>query len=158
MNDYKKKQDEAIGKYEEEQKNKITFYGDTLLLSVFQNFKSEFSKSNFIIRDKFSYSDLMSLISESIEKKEITNRVVLMFDEDIKVSEYKEIAKMLEGKDLYVISVNNEISELSKLENVKIIKLDVKNNKEYLMADNKHLSKTGKDELTKLVSEVINNE
>ena len=158
MNDYKKKQDEAIGKYEEEQKNKITFYGDTLLLSVFQNFKSEFSKSNFITRDKFSYSDLMSLISESIEKKEITSRVVLMFDEDIKVSEYKEIAKMLEGKDLYVISVNNEISELSKLENVKVIKLDVKNNKDYLMADNKHLSKTGKDELTKLVSEVINNE
>ena len=65
---------------------------------------------------------------------------------------------MLEGKDLYVISVNNEISELSKLENVKVIKLDVKNNKDYLMADNKHLSKTGKDELTKLVSEVINNE
>lgn len=158
MNDYKKKQDEAIGKYEEELKSKITFYGDTLLLSVFQNFKSEFSKSNFITRDKFSYSDLMSLISESIEKKEITNRVVLMFDEDIKVSEYKEIAKMLEGKDLYVISVNNEISELSKLENVKVIKLDVKNNKDYLMADNKHLSKTGKDELTKLVSEVINNE
>ena len=158
MNEYKKKQDEAIGKYEEELKNKITFYGDTLLLSVFQNFKSEFSKSNFITRDKFNYSDLMSLISESIEKKEITNRVVLMFDEDIKVSEYKEIAKMLEGKDLYVISVNNEISELSKLENVKVIKLDVKNNKDYLMADNKHLSKTGKDELTKLVSEVINNE
>ncbi len=158
VSDYKKKKEEAIGKYESELKNKITFYGDTLLLNVFQNFKSEFSDSNFITRDKFSYSDLKSMISESVEKKEITNRVVFMFDEDIKVSEYKEIIKMLDGKDVYVISVNNEISELSKLENVKVIKLDVKNNKDYLMADNKHLSKTGKDKLTELVSEVINNE
>ena len=115
MNEYKKKQDEAIGKYEEELKSKITFYGDTLLLSVFQNFKSEFSKSNFITRDKFSYSDLMSLISESIEKKEITLS-------SFEVGDYNPDLPYITGEvEIPISSFVNELIEFLELLRKKYI-------------------------------------
>ena len=116
--------------YTSEDKNNVTFI-------------AVINKQNNRLMCAYTHTDASGIVIEILSNGPISRyekyvgkyaNHQLMFDEDIKVSEYKEIAKMLEGKDLYVISVNNEISELSKLENVKVIKLDVKNNKEYFRA------------------------
>ena len=154
-NDYKKKQEEAKLKYEEELKNKITFYGDNLLINAYQVFKSDFSDSNFISKDKFSYSSLSSLISESISKGEVTNCIVFMFDEDIKISEYKQIIKKLSDKEVYIVSTKSELKELDSLSNVSVVYLDVNSNKDYLLSDKIHLSKSGNKELSRLLRSAL---
>lgn len=154
---YNKQKEELINKYEEEQKTKITFFGNDILLNVFNNIESEYSNHNFIIDKDFDFESLKNKLQEEINNDTLNYNVVFAFDNMAKLSKknYKELIEMCKDKKVYTLKTNNQNLDLGS--DVTIIDFynELQNHKEYLMLDNIHLTEEGNKALSKILKESI---
>ena len=102
---------EKIKKYEEKEKNKITFIGNDLLLEIYDQLSKKYSDSEFIIDKDFTYKTLVKKIKSKINDKSLSSNVVLAFNKQAKLTEkeYKKIIEMLKGYNLYVTLMDRSI-------------------------------------------------
>jgi len=143
-----------MNKYEEEYKNKITFYGNDILINAYANLKEDFNNSSFIIDKNYSYEILRQKVEDSILKNSLNYNVVFAFDSTLQLTElqYLELIKLCENHNIYILDINNNVNNM-KLENVKIINFydDLINNSDYLMVDKIHLTEKGNQALYELI-------
>lgn len=142
LKEYEIKKNDLIKGYEEKQRNKISFYGNQILLGAFDDIKNDFSDSNFVIND---YENIKKLLSEN----KITKRIVFIFN-DLSSTMYDDLIKLCNGSDIYIVNINKSISSV---EGANIIDFDIK--KDYLMPDGKHLNDKGNKELSRILMENI---
>lgn len=161
LNEYNEKKKAIISEHEEQEKNKISFYGNTLLLNSFEYIEKDFTTAAFIINKDFTYKSLKSEIEQALKNNAITNKIVLAFDNttNIKTTEYEELLKLCKDKELYIVATNTTVTNLSKKNYSNLVVLDftkeLKKHPEYFMADGKHLSDKGNKALSKLLKENI---
>lgn len=161
LNEYNEKKKAIISEHEEQEKNKISFYGNTLLLNSFEYIEKDFTTAAFIINKDYTYKSLKSEIEQALKNNTITNKIVLAFDNttNIKTTEYEELLKLCKDKELYIVATNTTVTNLSKKNYPNLVVLDftkeLKKHPEYFMADGKHLSDKGNKALSKLLKENI---
>lgn len=161
LNEYNEKKKAIISEHEEQEKNKISFYGNTLLLNSFEYIEKDFTTAAFIINKDYTYKSLKSEIEQALKNNAITNKIVLAFDNttNIKTTEYEELLKLCKDKELYIVATNSSVTNLSKKNYSNLVVLDftkeLKKHPEYFMADGKHLSDKGNKALSKLLKENI---
>lgn len=161
LNEYNEKKKAIIFEHEEQEKNKISFYGNTLLLNSFEYIEKDFTTAAFIINKDYTYKSLKSEIEQALKNNAITNKIVLAFDNttNIKTTEYEELLKLCKDKELYIVATNTTVTNLSKKNYSNLVVLDftkeLKKHPEYFMADGKHLSDKGNKALSKLLKENI---
>lgn len=161
LNEYNEKKKVIISEHEEQEKNKISFYGNTLLLNSFEYIEKDFTTAAFIINKDYTYKSLKSEIEQALKNNAITNKIVLAFDNttNIKTTEYEELLKLCKDKELYIVATNTTVTNLSKKNYSNLVVLDftkeLKKHPEYFMADGKHLSDKGNKALSKLLKENI---
>lgn len=161
LNEYNEKKKAIISEHEEQEKNKISFYGNTLLLNSFEYIEKDFTTAAFIINKDYTYKSLKSEIEQALKNNAITNKIVLAFDNttNIKTTEYEELLKLCKDKELYIVATNTTVTNLSKKNYPNLVVLDftkeLKKHPEYFMADGKHLSDKGNKALSKLLKENI---
>lgn len=161
LNEYNEKKKAIISEHEEQEKNKISFYGNTLLLNSFEYIEKDFTTAAFIINKDYTYKSLRSEIEQALKNNAITNKIVLAFDNttNIKTTEYEELLKLCKDKELYIVATNTTVTNLSKKNYSNLVVLDftkeLKKHPEYFMADGKHLSDKGNKALSKLLKENI---
>lgn len=161
LNEYNEKKKAIISEHEEQEKNKISFYGNTLLLNSFKYIEKDFTTAAFIINKDYTYKSLKSEIEQALKNNAITNKIVLAFDNttNIKTTEYEELLKLCKDKELYIVATNTTVTNLSKKNYPNLVVLDftkeLKKHPEYFMADGKHLSDKGNKALSKLLKENI---
>lgn len=161
LNEYNEKKKAIISEHEEQEKNKISFYGNTLLLNSFEYIEKYFTTAAFIINKDYTYKSLKSEIEQALKNNAITNKIVLAFDNttNIKTTEYEELLKLCKDKELYIVATNTTVTNLSKKNYPNLVVLDftkeLKKHPEYFMADGKHLSDKGNKALSKLLKENI---
>lgn len=161
LNEYNEKKKAIISEHEEQEKNKISFYGNTLLLNSFEYIEKDFTTAAFIINKDYTYKSLKSEIEQALKNNAITNKIVLAFDNttNIKTTEYEELLKLCKDKELYIVATNSSVTNLSKKNHSNLVVLDftkkLKKHPEYFMADGKHLSDKGNKALSKLLKENI---
>lgn len=161
LNEYNEKKKAIISEHEEQEKNKISFYGNTLLLNSFEYIEKDFTTAAFIINKDYTYKSLKSEIEQALKNNAITNKIVLAFDNttNIKTTEYEELLKLCKDKELYIVATNTTVTNLSKKNYSNLVVLDftkeLKKHPEYFMADGKHLSDKGNKALSKLLKENI---
>lgn len=153
------KKEEMTNQYEQESKNKITFYGNDILLNIFEQLQKEFSNSKFII-NKFDFISLKNQIQNEINNNTLTNKIVFGFDQNTNLSEheYQELINLCSDKQIYILSTKENInSQLSNLNNVTIINFydEIKNN-HYLMPDQIHLTYEGNIALFNILKNNLN--
>lgn len=151
LEEYQKRKQEIINNYEENLKNKITFYGNDMLLNLFPYLQKSFQDSKFIINN--SYEELKENITNSIKDKSLTNNIILILDKTInlKEQELKNIISLCENNNIYIITTNN-INIVKP--NVKIIDLSKEINS-YLMVDGIHLSNEGNTKISEIIEKMI---
>ena len=146
---------EKIKKYEEKEKNKITFIGNDLLLEIYDQLSKKYSDSEFIIDKDFTYKTLVKKIKSKINDKSLSSNVVLAFNKQAKLTEkeYKKIIEMLKGYNLYVTLMDRSIF----LDDVNMINFysELKKNKDYLKIDGVHLTDNGIESLIKLIDSTL---
>ena len=145
----------TIKQHEEEQNKKITFIGNDLLIGGYDYLSEEFPDSNFISDKDLTYKKLIDIIDKNKNKNTISNNLVLMIDQKLKLSdkEYKEIIKKTIEYHLLVVEMN----KYNKLNNVKTIKFyeELEKHPEYLSYDNIHLTEKGYKVLTSKIKDSI---
>ncbi|MBR2840744.1 MAG: acyltransferase [Bacilli bacterium] len=146
---------EKIKKYEEKEKNKITFIGNDLLLEIYDQLSKKYSDSEIIIDKDFTYKTLVKKIKSKINDKSLSSNVVLLFNKQAKLTEkeYKKIIEMLKGYNLYVTLMDRSIF----LDDVNMINFysELKKNKDYLKIDGVHLTDNGIESLVKLIDSTL---
>lgn len=158
LEEYNEKKEEIIKQHEEEQKNKISFYGNNLLLNVFDDIQDDFSDAKFITDQKFNYKTLKNEIQKAIDNNSLNYKVVFVLDSNISLTkeEYCDLIEMCKEHKIYIVSTNKkDINNLSDLEydNVTVIDFytEIKKHDNYLMVDGIHLSEEGSKALGDLL-------
>ena len=160
--DYLKEFNEAkqtlIEKHNEEQKNKITFYGNNILLNAFENIQNEFKNAKFVIDKNFNYKTLEEELTKSLKEGTITNKIVFAFDNssNLSLKDYQNLIELCKNNEIYILSINKFTNNIIS-DNVKIIDFYeiLQNNNDYIMVDGIHLSEAGNKALVKILQDSI---
>lgn len=160
LKDYKKKREEIINNHDEEYKNKISFYGNSALLNVFDKIQDNFSMDRFVIEKDFNYNSLEEKLKKDIEDNILTNNIVFALDDDANISkeEYIKLIDLCKDKSVYVLVISKTQKELiNDLKNVNVLDFyqEIVKNDDYLMADQKHLNDMGNIALKEFLKEKI---
>ena len=158
LNEYNEKKKEMINKYNEEMSNKVTFIGNELLTNLYYYMKDEFKNGNFISIKDNNINSIKKLIEESIKEDKLNNKVVFAFDNSINLTnkQYNELINLCGDRNIYIINLKyNRIFD--KKVNVINYYEEIRNNKDYLMIDNIHLTETGNIALRDKLLQEINN-
>lgn len=156
---YTKQKEELIKEYEEKQKSKITFFGNDILLNVFDNIENDFVDSKFIIDKEFNFNLLKTKLEEEISDDTLNYNVVFAFDNMAKLSKdnYKELIEICKDKKVFILKTNNQTLDLDSEVIIIDFYNELQNHKEYLMLDNVHLNEEGNNVLGKLLKESLRN-
>lgn len=150
----KKEKDNMIKEHKNNLKNKLTFYGNTLLLSAFSHLENDFKDANFVVDKDFNYESLKSTIEIDIKENKITNRIILILDNNALLTEenYENLISLLKEKEIYILITNKKLKEyMEKLEydNVKVLDFYsiICEHPDYLLTDDVNLSNIGAEAL-----------
>ena len=151
LDEFNAKKEAILKQHEEEMKTKISFYGNEVLINVFEYLKDEFKDSNFTFNKDFTYEELKAELEKNIADDNFTNRIVFAFDKTLSMSkeEYQSIIDLCKNHDIYVVNMSKEKLEL---ENAKIIDFS---DASYLMADKVHLTSEGNKKLSENLIEIL---
>lgn len=144
LNRYKIKKEEIIKEHENEENKIIEFYGNNVLLNIFDDIQKSIPDSKFNIKE-YNYD----LLINDLKNNNLSKKIVFVFDNSLKLTkkEYENIIKICKDNEIYIINFN---------ENIKNIKnshfIDFSNNLDsYLLADRIHLSSKGNEELINII-------
>lgn len=161
LKEYQAKKEEIIKKHEDEKKNKVSFYGNDLLLNAFEKINIDFKDATFNIDKSYDYE----MISKALEKDKndgsLSYNLVLVLDKnvDITINQYKELFNTYKENKIYVVSTNKNIEKLANetFDNVVIIDFykEINEHREYLMNDGTHLTESGNTALSKLINDTV---
>ena len=154
LNEYKNQKDKKIKEHEEEEKTKITFIGNDLLLGIYDDLQISYSNDEFIIDNTLKYKSLKELINKKIKDKSLSYNVVLVFNSKSKLmkKEYQEIINLCKNYNIYIVDMNDTLN-INK-ENVTIINYykEIKKNDDYIDFDGIHLTDKGNKSLYKIIN------
>lgn len=155
LEEYRAKKDQIIKDHDEEQKKKITFYGNELLINSYIQLEKKFPDAKYETDKDYTYDTLVSDIGKDL-KKDSFGRLILVFDRTMELNkeQIEKIANKYKNLEVYLVAIEDEIKICSN-ENSKIIKIDfykeIEKHPEYMMADRIHLSEEGNKELAKFL-------
>ena len=160
LKEYLNKKEEIIKDHENNEKNKISFIGNGILLNAYNFLQDDFSNQHFTIDSNFEFNSLKNKIEELKNSNSLNYKIVFILDGTMNLTkkEYEEIIELCDGHQIYFVSlteyINNILNSLNK-DNLKIINYyeEIVNNNKYLMSDNIHLTESGNTKLNSLLKE-----
>ena len=162
LEEYKIKKDELIKEHEENEKNKIVFYGNNILINSFQYLENNFNDSKFLVNSKYDFNTIKDNIKNDIVNNSFKN-IVFAFDSALilTIKEYEELINLCNDRNIFILSTNKETNDYLKninMENVTIIDFysELNNHAEYLMNDKIHLTDEGNMALTNILKTHLN--
>lgn len=150
---------------------KITFIGDSVMLSAKEEIEKEFENSIVDAKISRQHWHLEEILKELKSKDQIYDIVVIHLGTNYKINKtkYMEVLKTLENKKIYLINcvvpqpwesqVNSTILEISnEMENVKVIDWysEAKEKQEWFYKDGTHPNNLGAQEYSKLIKKELN--
>ena len=159
LEEYNKEKDMILKEHEETLKNKISFYGNELLVNAFGYLQQDFSGADFHIKNDYNYEMLMEDLEKDIKNNTLSYNIVIAFDNRV-VLDQEKIQKILDlchDNQVYIVAMNEFKETLTENQAVIIDFLaEIKNNKDYLMADNIHLTNKGNEALVNILKSRVN--
>jgi lysophospholipase L1-like esterase len=155
LTDFNKIKNEKIKEHEEQQKKKITFIGNDMLIKISSEIVNNYKTANLITSEEFTYEDIIDTLKEKINDKTLSYNIVFMFDKNIKLTdeEYNEIIKLCKNHKIYIIDINRDIHIDDK--NVTVIDFYNEISNSYMSYDKIHLSDKGYERLKELIKKNI---
>lgn len=149
---YNKEKDKLIQEKEEQEKKKIAFWGNDIILNLYPYIKNDFTKDKYVIDKSNDIDSLTRELKNYINNNELNHRIVFALDSYLYMSEsdYEKIIDICKNYEVYIILTKKlNYKNLNNYKNVKVIDFyeEAKNNEEYLMENKIHLSGLGNEYL-----------
>ena len=154
LNEYRTTKDIKIKEHEEQEKNKITFIGNDLLLGLYDYLEDDYKDSSFIIEKDLNYKNLKKKLKEN----DLNHKLVFVFDKNTNITknEYIELSKLYKDHEIYIIDLYDELT--FNKQSIKVIDFNIiKNSKKYTSSDGIHLNKKANKKLKELIDINLNN-
>ena len=149
---------DAIEERENQLKRKISFFGNDLLLGVYDQLNDIHSDANFVADKDLNKEMLLTLLSESLEHDALNYNVVLVVDASFEMDSetFKSIKELCEERKVYIFSTVS----YDELNNDCVYSLGevLKVNPNYYSPDKIRLSEEGNVELYNLIVEKMSDE
>lgn len=154
LDEYNKEKQKAIDERENNLKNKVSFYGNDILLNAFKYIEDDFLDAKFNIDKNFTFEKLKNTLKQDIKNNTLNNKVVFAFDTTLKLTanQYLELVRLCSNRKIYLLSLNDEEMNFNN-KNVRIMKF---NYFDYLMSDRIHLTEEGNKALELVLKDIIN--
>ena len=156
LNEFNEKKNKVLSEHEDLMKQKISFYGNDLLLNIFDELQINYPDAKFNIDPNYDFDSLYSLIQDEIKNNSLNHKLVFAFDNSIEISheQYIKLIELCNGHEIYIFSMNPSLK--LEIENVLFINYcDEVKNKNYLLADRVHLNQDGNLALINGLNEII---
>ncbi len=150
LEEYNKEKEKKIKEKKNEQEKKISFYGNDLLLNIYNELQNNYQNAFFNANNK-NFNELKNTLEKDKEENILNDKIVFVFDKNFVITkeQYKELIDICNEKEIYILSLDNlEIDN----EKVKIIKPRL--NKDNYLGDESHISKSG---YNTIIKEIVNN-
>lgn len=149
LEEYNNKKQSSIDEYKKKQPLKYNFFGNELLINIYNELSSEYSNSEFIANNNMNYNELLNILKED---SNLNSKLIFIFDDNSKITEnnYLEIAKIYEEKEIYIVTF-----EPLNIDNQNVKIIEIKLGKEDLLKDNIHLSDKGNKKLFTKIKEIL---
>ena len=158
LEEYQTHKEELIKEYQEKEKNKLTFYGNDLLLNAYDLISKEYKDARMIINKDFNFESLKEEIKSSLDKNLLSYKIVFLFDSTVKLTDnqYQEIIELCKNRTLYFV-LTAEVEEKESSEKVHWLLMHEKlySNRDNLMSDQIHLTEQGNQELVSKIKEAL---
>ena len=155
--EFDKKREEMINNHNNELKNKITFYGNDLLINAFKNLEKDYSNAEFEMNKDYNYDKLVKQIKDN----KPNYNVVFVFDGSFRFNnkQFREITKLLKDNKIYLLKFTNDKTNYN-YDNVEVIDFnkELVKHDDYLMVDNIHLTDKGNKKLNELINNSLKKE
>ncbi len=152
------KKNGIIDEHEKELKEKITFYGNDIIINAFDNIKEKFLKTDFKLDKNYNFEKIYNDIKTGVEANTLNHRIVLAFDKQSEMTQnnYLELIGLLNGYEIYIVSSDTKLEFTNA--NVTVIDFysELSKNPNYLMADRVHLTNNGNLALSIMLDQTIN--
>ena len=157
--DYNKKKEEIIDNHEKEEQQKISFYGNDLLLNSFDYVKKYYKKSSFNIDSEYTYNKLMKELKREIENNTLDHNLVFAFDSTFKISddEYDKLIELCGDRKIYIVKIDDRKINNDKVSIINFYK-EIEKNKKYIMVDKIHLTDLGNQKLSETINNIVREE
>ncbi len=155
---YQSAREEIIKNHDEKVKNKITFYGNDLLLNNFTNLEKNYPESNFVVDTSLTPKTLMEKLISQEKDNTLTNTLVFAFDKTFSLtsSDLKKLKELCNNHTVYYINTTKNNLDLSPFKVIDFSK-ELVNNPDYLLADRIHLNEKGNKKLVQLILKELPN-
>lgn len=143
---YTEQKEQIIKDYEMERKNRITFYGNDVLINLYESIRDTFEEDSFATDKSYTYAKIKEDIEFSLQEDTLTNKIVFLLDKSasLTIEDYSKLVSLCDGREIYIVSISDD---LSRLEDDHIHVLDfysvLKEHSEYLLVDGVHLTEEG---------------
>ncbi len=143
---------------ENETKNKISFYGNDLLLNISNDLKTIYQNDEFYINKNYSFNQLKEELQERKQKDTIPNTIVFIFDESLSLKEknYKDLLSYLDNKIIYIIQIKKELIHVNN-PNITILPFYKEIDDNDFSPDKIHLSNKGNKKLKDYIIKTVKN-
>ena len=158
LNEFTIKKQQLLNDYENNINSKFTFYGNELLLNAYNDIQVNNNDANYNIDEEYNYNKLVNKIQSDISTNNITNNVVLVFDQKINLTneEYNNIITLLGDRNIYIVnSTSNNISTNNDKVTIIDFYKELSKHKDYIMVDKVHLTNKGNTALSNLIDKSI---
>ena len=157
LDEFNKTKEELLKKHEEDEKTKITFIGNDILINAFNMLSDNFTNSKFITKSNYTFDTLLEDLKSAVEKNELTHKIVFAFDSSIKLSKdkYRELLKVCKDHEIYLLLTDSSIKNIDNVTEIKFYE-EINNNLDYLMVDRIHLTEKGNMALINTLSKALN--
>ena len=153
---YREKKNEILKQKEEEDKKKITFYGNDALINSYESLQKKYENALFNAKE-YDYKTLYQEIKEKKQNNTLEYKIVFIFDKNFKITEeeYQKLIKLCKDHEIYLINLTEK--DYSKLKDVKVMNLYQELNKDEntFMADKTHLTEKGNNILVSKIEEEL---
>lgn len=147
--------EEEIKTIEEEHRNRITFYGNEILLSIFDSIEQKYIDSKYVIDKDSDYETLYQELLSDKDSNYLNNQLVFIYDRFISEKQYQEIIHLCSSQKIYIVLFDEMLEQYR--DDVVLIPFyqELDEHSEYYLSDGIHLSEEGKNALVKMIEESL---
>ena len=151
LDEYQRRKDELLNSYEENQKQKIGFIGNSLLVNAFDNISVKFEDAQFVTNAQFNYQTIKKEIVQRLENEELNHKLVFLFDSNVELTsdQFQDLIDLCTEHEIYIVDINDKMNGF-QYQNVKVLNFyeEIMQNDNYLLVDKIHLTQDGNEALS----------
>ena len=149
LEEYRIKKEEIMNKFEET-KTKVLFYGNDILLNIYEDIQNDYKNAKFVGQTDFTYETLKMELEHEKQQEALPESIVFAFDKQVSLSitQYQELIELCENRTIYILSIEESITQdLESLQKENLVIIPFYPTSDYFMADKIHFTEIGNQEL-----------